>query len=241
MRVSQNQSTAPTVALVCCVHGNERYGLTVFEYFAARIADYPGLKIILANEPAIEQNVRFVETDLNRSFPGSSTGSAEERLAVEILREIAGIPIVLDVHTTTSDVSLVPIVTTLGSETRRVAGLTGSREIVLIEPPMSARSLIGNIAAGISLEYGNAYAARPSALAETVRLVESVLSCAAPKPSSHDIFHVTGGIPDTISLPDGATNFSFVPAANAYAILLHEAAYVGLHALAATERTTEIF
>ncbi len=236
MKVLQNTSTSPTLAVVCCQHGNERYGLVVFNYLAEHIANFPGLKIILANEPALNSNVRFIETDLNRSFPGSINGSAEERLAVEILDELAGIERVLDIHTTTSDVKLLPIVTELSEDTCKIINLIGSHEVAVIEEPLGNKSLIGNVRAGVSLEYGNEYAAREETLGETMRLISNVLNEEQRGPVEREVYFVTGGMADTVTMPTEAENFSFIPEAEAYAILLYEKAYVGLHALAATRR-----
>lgn len=236
MRVFSNTTISLRIALVCCVHGNERYGLEVFSYFHDHLPEYPGLKIILAHEKALSANVRFIETDLNRSFPGKVDGSLEEQLATEILREIADIPLILDVHTTTSDIALVPFVTALIPATQRAIRFINSQEVILVPPPLGAHSLIGNSIAGVSLEYGNAFASRPETLRETLHLVETLLSSNILPPQERTVFTITGNIPNTVSLPPDATNFSFIPEANSYAILLHEAAYVGLHALAAQEK-----
>lgn len=239
MRVQTcSQTDRPRLTVVCCVHGNERYGLDVFEYFAARLPQYPGLKLILANEPALARDVRYVEQDLNRSFPGSADGIGEAGLAFELLRELADIPFVIDIHTTTSNLEMVPIVTVLNEGTRRLLRQTSSREVVLMESPFGDHSLLAHVSAGMSLEYGAAYAKRPETLHETIRFVQDVLAGVDAASRERDVFHVAGGIPKTAALPDDARNFTFIESLKAYPVLLHEAAYTDLHALAATKKET---
>lgn len=241
MRIILSPSESPTVlAVVCCQHGNERFGLTVFKHFAAHLDRYPGLKVILANEPAVERNVRFLKTDLNRSFPGFAYGTHESRLAYEILSELAGIPYVLDIHTTTSDLSFVPIVTSLNAQVRQMLRLTSSREVAFIEPPLAEKSLIGNVSAGVSLEFGNAYALRLDALVQTIHIVDGILSASFSPAKERDVYHIAGGIPKSTSIPNDAENFKRIDSLGVYPILLHEAAYVDLHALAATRKETMV-
>jgi len=147
MQVFSNNISPLRVVLVCCVHGNERYGLEVFSYFRDHLSEYPGLKILLAHEAALEANVRFLETDLNRSFPGTIDGSFEEQLAKDILCEIQDIPLVIDIHTTTSDIALVPFVTALTPTTQRVIRFVHSQEVILVPAPLGMHSLIGNAVA----------------------------------------------------------------------------------------------
>lgn len=81
------------------MHGNETLGLEVVKLFQ----NYPvdGIDTLLANEQAIEANCRFVEQDLNRSFPGDSTNKLyEPRRAAEILESARKYDVALDFHNT---------------------------------------------------------------------------------------------------------------------------------------------
>ncbi len=235
MKILTSDTQPIRLAIVCCQHGNERFGLTVFEYISAHLSDFPGVKLILANEPAVEQNIRSIETDLNRSFPGSLGGTQEERLAHALLHEVAGIPYLLDIHTTTSEIRMVPILTVLNEQTKHIVNLTSSREVVLIEPPLANHSLIGNIAGGVSLEFGNPFSKTPTALDETLTIIRGILNSTPTTPSPRDIFHVDGNIPKSTPIPKDAKNFKRIDSLSVYPILLHEAAYTNLHALSATQ------
>ncbi len=236
MKILTSDTQPIHLAIVCCQHGNERFGLTVFEYISSHLTDFPGVKLILANEPAIEQNIRFLETDLNRSFPGSPTGKKEECLAYNLLREVANIPYLLDIHTTTSDIRMVPILTTLNEQTKHIINLTSSHEVVLIEPPLAGHSLIGNVPAGVSLEFGNSFSKTQTALQETIATIRGILNSTHTNPSPREIFRVDGNIPKSIPIPNDAANFKRIDTLGVYPILLHEAAYINLHALSATNK-----
>jgi succinylglutamate desuccinylase len=238
MKICTSDVQPTILAIVCCQHGNERFGLTIFEYISLHLTDFPGAKLILANEPAVEQNIRFIESDLNRSFPGSPNGTKEERLANELLREVANIPYLLDIHTTTSDIRMVPILTSLNDQTKHIINLTSSREVVLIEPPLSGHSLIGNISAGVSLEFGNLFSETQTALQETLSIIQGILHSTHVNPSPRELFRVDGNIPKSTPIPTDAANFKNIDSLGVYPILLHEAAYTNLHALSATQMET---
>lgn len=226
------------LAVVCCVHGNERYGLSVFQYFQSHIEEYPGLKVILANEPALEKNVRFIATDLNRSFPGSIDATNESRLAALLLQELVNIPLVLDIHTTTSEITLVPIVTQLHGDISMLIHATDSQRVVLVTSPMGDASLIAHVASGVSLEYGDAFAGKPGTLQTTIELIAHVLFGKDSPQRNRDVFSVTGVLKKTVSIPPDARNFTFLSNLGVYPVLLHERAYTDLHALAATKKET---
>ena len=79
------------LVLICCLHGNEGYGLEVCK----RQSLFP---FILANKRALKENKRYIDSDLNRVFPGNKQGNHEERLAVEILDQIKSFDYVIDLH-----------------------------------------------------------------------------------------------------------------------------------------------
>ena len=92
----------PELAVVGGVHGDEPSGVRAVERL--RAADLPlarGVKLVVANPPAVEAGERYLKTDLNRSFPGDPDGSPEERLAAELCAETDGLP-TLSLHATHS-------------------------------------------------------------------------------------------------------------------------------------------
>src|SRR3990167_9116843 len=80
------------------LHGNEPLGLEVCKQL--KKMKLPYLDVLYGNPAAIKQNVRFVDEDLNRVFPGNPTGSLEAKRAVEIIKASQGYDFVIDFHNT---------------------------------------------------------------------------------------------------------------------------------------------
>ena len=103
MRVETLGEGDPEVAVVGAIHGDEPCGSVAVE--AVLDADpevVRPVKLVVANEKALERGVRYVEEDLNRAFPGSRDAVTHEgRLAHDLLTEIRGCEI-LSLHSTRS-------------------------------------------------------------------------------------------------------------------------------------------
>ncbi|WP_135820795.1 M14 family metallopeptidase [Halostella litorea] len=103
MRVEQRGEGTPEVAVVAGVHGDEPCGVRAVE----RLLDEPltvdePVKFVVANEEAIERGERYVDTDLNRAFPGDpDSDEHERRLAAALSEEIEGC-LTLAIHSTQS-------------------------------------------------------------------------------------------------------------------------------------------
>lgn len=81
------------------MHGNEPLGPAVVRLFQ----DNPvsNVDVVIANQLALNMDVRFVEQDLNRSFPGRSDSlSSEEQRAAELVELCRPYDLVLDFHNT---------------------------------------------------------------------------------------------------------------------------------------------
>lgn len=93
----------PEYVVVGGIHGDEPCGPNAIERFIE--SDYEVIepvKFVIANEEALEQNKRFLETDLNRTFPGDPDSEIhEEKLASKVLEQVKGKKLV-DIHSTQS-------------------------------------------------------------------------------------------------------------------------------------------
>jgi len=103
MQIHQLGDGQPELAVVAGIHGDEPCGVEAVERL---VADDPEVerpvKLIIANEKAIDTGERFVDEDLNRAFPGDPDGdSHESQLAHELAREVQGCT-VLALHSTRS-------------------------------------------------------------------------------------------------------------------------------------------
>ena len=103
MRVETLGDGEPEIAVVGGIHGDEPAGIAAVEHFMETRPNVARpVKLVLANEEAIKRGVRYVESDLNRSFPGRADGESHEvRLAHAIGEEVSDC-VTLALHTTQS-------------------------------------------------------------------------------------------------------------------------------------------
>lgn len=233
--VTNNQPAAKKITMVCCLHGEEEFSLRVFKYFEEHLHLFPGLKLVLANEPALEKNERFLDQDLNRSFPGGEGGNREEQLAAQILNEIGQEDYLLDVHRTVSDTEMVPILTSLNEATKTIVNVLDPERVVFVEPPLADKSMIGQIEHGVSLEVNYLLAEQQSVMDQIIDLVRDLREGAQKKKRERQLYTVTGTIPKTIAMPAGAVNFKYIPELDLYPFLYHKNSYEDIHGLKATK------
>ncbi|WP_255169805.1 succinylglutamate desuccinylase/aspartoacylase domain-containing protein [Natrononativus amylolyticus] len=90
MKVAQLGSGTPEIAVVAGVHGDEPCGVRAVERLLdERPPVERPVKLVVANEAALERQVRFLDEDLNRAFPGSPEADTHEgRLAHELAAEL---------------------------------------------------------------------------------------------------------------------------------------------------------
>jgi succinylglutamate desuccinylase len=121
MRVETLGDGEPEVAIVGAIHGDEPCGVVAVE--ALLEAEPPverPVKLIVANERALDRDVRYVDEDLNRAFPGSQDAETHEgRLAHELLSEIRGCEI-LSLHSTQSHPDPFALVAELDGHARSI-------------------------------------------------------------------------------------------------------------------------
>ncbi len=141
------------IILNILTHGNELIGLKVaLELKKLKIDNI--LKVNIANKKAYKRKVRFIDQDLNRSFPGNENGNYEEKLAAKMLPKIKEADIVFDIHSTTSNLKDAVIITKLDKETQELLDVI-SPKYVLYMAGNKDNALISNAKIGIAFEYGN--------------------------------------------------------------------------------------
>lgn len=93
----------PEVAVVYCTHGDETAGKKAVERLLSSRPDFQrAVKFVFANEKAYKEEKRFIDSDLNRSFPGDLESEVyEERIAAQMMDELEDLK-VLDIHETGS-------------------------------------------------------------------------------------------------------------------------------------------
>lgn len=140
MRVERLGDGEPELALVGGIHGDEPCGVRAVEEL---LEDPPDLerpvKLVVANERAVAAGERFVDVDLNRSFPGDPTADAyERRLAADLRRELEGCR-TLAFHSTQSHPEPFAVVSGLGAIARDIAPRTSVVAAVDTGPHVGGR------------------------------------------------------------------------------------------------------
>jgi predicted deacylase len=103
MRVEQLGEGDPEIAVVGAIHGDEPCGVAAIEsLLEERPPVERPVKLVVANEAALAAGERYLDDDLNRSFPGDpEAASHEERLASRLSDVLAGCEAV-SLHSTQS-------------------------------------------------------------------------------------------------------------------------------------------
>jgi predicted deacylase len=105
MRVETVGDGEPEVAVVGAIHGDEPCGARAIDRFLETSPPTTGrraAKVIVANERALAAGDRYVDVDLNRSFPGDPEADAHERRLAHALREEIDGLFTLGFHSTVS-------------------------------------------------------------------------------------------------------------------------------------------
>ena len=135
-------------------HGNERVGLKVIEKIKKLKIDNNtyDFSFQIANEKAFNLKKRYIDQDLNRSFPGKKNGNHEEKIAHKIMPFIKSADLVIDIHSTTSNTKNTIIITKINKKLIDYIESIGPRYVVIMDN--NKNSLISQAKIGISFEYG---------------------------------------------------------------------------------------
>ena len=112
----------PEVAVVAGIHGDEPCGPRAVERLLGTDPDVERpVRLVVANEPALDAGVRYLDADLNRAFPGDHDSDVrEERLAARLLDEVAGCT-TLAIHSTQSYAEPFAVIDSMDEVARAVA------------------------------------------------------------------------------------------------------------------------
>lgn len=121
MNVAQLGSGMPEIAVVAGVHGDEPCGVrAVRRLLEERPTVARPVKLIIVNEKALERQVRFVDEDLNRAFPGDPDAATHEgRLAARLVEELDGC-LAFSMHSTQSHAEPFAIVNEVTDRAREI-------------------------------------------------------------------------------------------------------------------------
>lgn len=131
------------IVFVAGLHGNEQEPVKALRD--------SGVKFILGNPRAYEENKRFLECDLNAAF-AIENDSYEAVRAEEILKEIDADSFVVDFHTTGADTE--PFAIVVDEKMIPFAQKTGLRHVVIMRHNIKDGHALINYRNGISVESG---------------------------------------------------------------------------------------
>ncbi|MDO8571241.1 MAG: succinylglutamate desuccinylase/aspartoacylase family protein [bacterium] len=163
------------ILLTIMTHGDEHIGKKVAGEVIRRHPNIigKGLDVNIANEKAYREKKRYIDLDLNRVFPGNTTGSYEEQRALELSSIISSYDLVIDIHSTESGSGDMIIVTKLDSATKEIIDILNPKYVLLmnIKPD---KSLISSARIGLAFEMGSDD--DKETLAKTLVGIERILS-----------------------------------------------------------------
>lgn len=142
------------ILVIGCVHGDELIGERVVVELRKLTILNGTLVTVLANKRAMEAGKRFIDQDLNRSFPGNLQGNHEEQLAYTLVPLLKEADIVLDIHSTTTDTTSAIILTKVNQSIKGLLSVFNPKRVVVMEKNVGKTALTGFCKAGISFEYG---------------------------------------------------------------------------------------
>jgi len=141
------------IILNILTHGDERIGLRVAKEIEKLNVAKGILGVQVANEKAAKEYKRFIDQDLNRSFPGKKRGNYEERLAYRLLPKISSADVVIDIHSTTTNLKDAVIVTKIDKKTIETAKAVGPKYLIYMKFDKET-ALISSAKVGMAFEYG---------------------------------------------------------------------------------------
>jgi len=204
------------MTLVYCLHGDELITENIAKKFKK---EHPfELEILLGNPKARASQVRYLESDLNRSFNHVGTYEAQRAQKLKKLFLNKNDDLVLDLHTTTTEMPPLGIITNLNQ--LPLAARLGIKDLVLMSKKFSTGgSLIENVAKSISIEiFPNK---------ESIKFAQVLLVNALDpkkKRKTFNVYEVTDIVKKVDNKNNNIKNFSALPDGS-YPIFYGEKAY----------------
>lgn len=152
--ITTRGSGVPHITVVGCMHGTEKVGKRIIDKLANITLRKGTLITIIAHPYALKKNKRYIDTDLNRCFPGNRSGNIEERLAYYLRPYLQHTDYVIDIHSTTTDTTDVAIIKTYDNRMKELVNILSPRRVLHMKENYGNGSLINHSHLGISLEYG---------------------------------------------------------------------------------------
>ena len=125
------------ILAIISTHGNELLGPNLLAYMLAKRSKLlENMEFIMANPRAYAKNVRYTESDLNRSYGlGLDTYESQRAKVIEERIRLLKPGLVLDFHTTTAEQPNILITTDKNNEiVQRFINSSTVKDILVVEP-----------------------------------------------------------------------------------------------------------
>jgi succinylglutamate desuccinylase len=156
--MANHEKEGGKILFVVCTHGNEEIGNTALKNASASLSDLGTyFDTTIGNPEAFARGVRFVDTDLNRIFPGKENSPIyEEARAYELLAFAKDYAHVIDIHGTKSATGIFTIVTNPVPEAILLSAALPIENVVIWESskPSPLGPLTRFIASAVEIEAG---------------------------------------------------------------------------------------
>lgn len=152
--------------VMVCLHGNERLGLQIRDALEPL---FPSFLFVTGNPLAVAHDVRYIDSDLNRSFNGSGKGYEAIR-ASTLWQHLSAAPYIIDIHTTTARTDHFAIIVENTALTWRLVAACPLAKIVLMTSALSSGGALIEHVPGMSLEF-----ARDVDVADAIDVVRRTL------------------------------------------------------------------
>ncbi|MFW5965720.1 MAG: succinylglutamate desuccinylase [Halodesulfurarchaeum sp.] len=192
MRIAQLGTGKPELAIIGAVHGDEPCGVAAIDHLleSTPVVDRP-VRLIVANEAALEAGVRFIDADLNRSFDYVTPAAHEAPLAEKLRQAIKGMT-VLSIHSTRSTADPFAIVSGLDEGVGAIVSRLSVEAVVDAGPPSEGR-IFDTTSTVIEVEAGRQ--GSEDAARNAIRIAEEFLQATGAlkggrEPIGHPLFEL---------------------------------------------------
>jgi succinylglutamate desuccinylase len=143
------------IYVIACQHGDEVFGLKVLNHLKC----YTNKNIVTAigNPKAVAKKVRFIESDLNRSFGAVTKMTLESQMADQIVLDIDkhNPDFIIDLHTSVVEVNEVAILAESNPKVISLSKALGVDYAAVMPESINQNTLIGQFRdKALSLEFG---------------------------------------------------------------------------------------
>ncbi len=181
------------VLLVVATHGDERIGIEVANILQQK--NIGGFDVLIGNPKALKESKRFVDADLNRSYPGNSVSNKyEEVLAVKNFKNAKKYRYVIDIHEASSGQdSFITIPKETLPKDFPLNFLNLNKVLLWPNPKGPMTQFLEN---GVELEFGMKNKQRQDVIGQAVQITEEFLLSVSgkklPAVANQEVFYVYG-------------------------------------------------